>query len=132
MAQSEFTKNVRRKLWIYRILDALCLISPILIYVGIAMSQNGIAAQKVAVVTCVAIAIILTCANIIFQKHLRCPIWIVIIGLYIAVRDYLLPLIMILAVTSLMDDFLFTPLIQHYKSKLDASKTMDERQEENQ
>lgn len=45
-------------------------------------------------------------------------------------KEYLLPLIIILAVTSIMDDFLFTPLIQHYKAQLEASKVYDARKAE--
>lgn len=130
MAQSEFTKMTRIKLWIYRLLDWLCLFTPVIIYVCIALFGNGVASQKVALVSCVVIAAILTLFNIIAQKRLRCPIWIILIGLYVAMKEYLLPLVIILAVTSIMDDLLFTPLIQHYKAKLEASKVYDERKQE--
>lgn len=131
MAKSEYTKICRIKLWLYRILDWICLFAPLVIYFffGIA-SKGAVAAQKVALVGCVSIALILTLINVIAQKRLRCPIWIVLIGLFIAMKEYLLPLIIILAVTSVMDDLLFTPLITHYKMKLEASKVYDDRKEE--
>lgn len=130
MAASKHTKRCRAKLWLFRILDWVCLFMPLIIYVGIALASNeAIVAQKVAVVSTTMIALMLSGFNVIAQKRLRCPIWIIIIGLYVAVRDYLMPLIIILAVTSVLDDLVFTPVIQYYHTKLIANKAMDERLE---
>ena len=129
MAASQFTKNCRRKLWLFRILDWVCLAAPLIIYVIIALCNDGIkVGYKVAVVSTLMIAIILTVFNVIAQKKLRCPIWIMLIGLYVAIRDYLLPLVIILAITSILDDLVFTPLIHYYYTKTVASKTIDQRE----
>lgn len=129
MAASQFTKNCRNKLWLFRILDWVCLAAPLIIYVIIALCNDGIkVGYKVAVVSTAMIAIILTVFNVIAQKKLRCPIWIMLIGLYVAIRDYLLPLVIILAVTSILDDLVFTPLIHYYYTKTVASKTIDQRE----
>ena len=129
MAASEFTKSCRRKLWLFRILDWLCLITPILIYVIIALSNDGIkVGYKVTLMSMLVIAIILCVVNVLAQKRLRCPIWIILIGLYVAMRDYLMPLIIILAVVSILDDLVFTPLIHYYYTKTVASKTIDQRE----
>lgn len=129
MAASQFTKNCRNKLWLFRILDWICLAAPLIIYVIIALCNDGIrVGYKVAVVSTAMIAILLTIFNVIAQKKLRCPIWIILIGLYVAIRDYLLPLVIILAVTSILDDLVFTPLIHYYYTKTVASKTIDQRE----
>jgi len=91
------------------------------------VSHEAIVVQKVAVVCTAMIAIMLTAFNVMTQKNLRCPIWIILIGLFVAIRDYLLPLIIILAITSVLDDLVFSPLINYYKTKLIANKAMDER-----
>lgn len=128
MAASKFTKKCRRSLWFFRILDWICLTLPLIVYMIIALaSDGGLVYQKVAVVATAMIAIMLTAFNVIAQKNLRCPIWIILIGLYVAIRDYLMPLIIILAVTSVLDDLVFTPLISYYRTKLIANKAMDER-----
>lgn len=128
MASSKFTKACRRKLWFFRILDWICLGLPLIIYVIIALANGeAVVAQKVAVVSTTMIALMLTVFNAISQKKLRCPIWIVLIGLFVAIRDYLMPLIIILAITSVLDDLVFTPLIGYYRTKLIANKAMDER-----
>ena len=128
MASSAFTKSCRKKLWFFRILDWLCLSLPLLIYLVIALENDGIkVSQKVAVVGTLIIAIILTILNVIGQKRLRCPIWIILIGLFIAIRDKLLPLVIILAIVSVLDDLVFTPIISYYHTKTIASKTIDQR-----
>ena len=124
---SKYTKECRFKLWLFRILDWVCLALPVIVYIIIALSGGALVAQKVAVVATTMVAIILTVFNIIAQKRLRCPIWIILIGLYIAIQKYLMPLIIILAVTSVLDDLVFTPLISYYRTKLIANKAMDER-----
>lgn len=124
---SKFTKECRFKLWLFRILDWICLALPVIVYIIMALSGGALVAQKVAVVATTMVAIILTVFNIVAQKRLRCPIWIILIGLYIAIQKYLMPLIIILAVTSVLDDLVFTPLISYYRTKLIANKAMDER-----
>jgi len=125
---SKYTKACRRKLWLFRILDWICLAAPLIIYVVVALSNGEVlVAQKVAVVSTAMIAIMLTVFNAISQKKLRCPIWIVLIGLFVAIRDYLMPLIIILAITSILDDLVFTPVISYYRTKLISNKAIDER-----
>jgi len=129
---SEFTKVCRRKLWLFRILDWICLGAPLIVYVIIALCNDGIGVgYKVTVVATVIIALIFTIFNVIAQKRLRCPIWIILIGVYIAMKNYLLPLIIILAIVAILDDFFFTPIIHYYYTKTIASKTIDQREEEN-
>lgn len=125
---SKYTKECRFKLWLFRILDLICLAAPLIIYIIIALSSGeAVVAQKVAVVSTTMVALILTAFNVLAQKKLRCPIWIILIGLFVAIRDYLMPLIIILAITSILDDLVFTPLIGYYKTKLISNKAMDER-----
>ena len=131
MGKSAYTKKCHRMLWMYRILDMLCLFTPLLIYVFIALCNGGVAAVgKVAVVGAVMIAGILTTINVIAQKRLRCPVWILLLGLYVAIKEWLLPLVVILAITSVLDDLVFTPLIHKYYTKYQASVVIDERNDE--
>ena len=127
---SEFTRATRSKLWIFRAINIGLLFFPVFIYVVMALSNKDVPAYgKVSVVSTLLIAAILAVFNIFRQKKLRCPIFIVMIGLYVAFKEYLLPLIIILACTSTLDDLCFTPLIGYYRTKLISSKTIDEREE---
>ena len=126
-ATSKYTKETRAWLWTYRIIDILILICPLLITIGFAYANQAAPThEKVALTGCISIALVLTIFNIITKKHLRSPLWIIVIGLYVIV-DNLLPLIIILAIATVVDEFILTPLINHYKTKLIADKAMDER-----
>ena len=132
MTGSKYTKKCRIKYWLASVLNVLLMLVPLATYVGIAMMDGGVTtAQKVGVTGTVLVAILFTGLNVILQKHLRCPIWIVLLGLFIAMQEAILPLIIILAAVSVLDDLLFTPLTQYYKTKLIAAKAMDEREVEN-
>lgn len=129
MAASNFTKKSRALLWMWRLIDWVCLFAPLLIYLGIGLaSDNVTTGEKVTLVSMLLIALILTAVNVIAQKHLRCPIWVLLIGLYVAMDKYLMPLIIILAITSVLDDLVFTPLIHYYYTQTVASKTIDKRE----
>ena len=128
MAESNYTKVCRAKLWLYRSLDLIILFAPVIVYTIIALTKDGVTVPgRVAVVGSVCIALILSLFNIIAQKRLRCPIWIILIGLYVAIKEILLPLIIILAVVTVIDDLILTPLITYYRTKLITNKSIDER-----
>lgn len=129
--QSDFTKTCRLKMWLFRALDWLFLFFPISFYAVYSLSMESVGTWgKVAVIGCVACAAVLAIFNVIAHKRLRCPIWLVLIGLYCAVKDILLPLIIVMAVATVLDDLVFTPLIEHYRTKLIANKAIDERLED--
>ena len=128
MAESNYTKVCRAKLWLYRSLDLIILFAPVIVYIIIALTKDGVTVPgRVAVVGSVCIALILSLFNIIAQKRLRCPIWIILIGLYVAIKEILLPLIIILAFVTVIDDLILTPLITYYRTKLITNKSIDER-----
>ena len=128
MAESNYTKVCRAKLWLYRSLDLIILFAPVIVYTIIALTKDGVTVPgRVAVVGSVCIALILSLFNIIAQKRLRCPIWIILIGLYVAIKEILLPLIIILAFVTVIDDLILTPLITYYRTKLISNKAIDER-----
>ena len=128
MAESNYTKVCRAKLWLYRSLDLIILFAPVIVYIIIALTKDGVTVPgRVAVVGSVCIALILSLFNIIAQKRLRCPIWIILIGLYVAIKEILLPLIIILAFVTVIDHLILTPLITYYRTKLISNKAIDER-----
>lgn len=119
------------RLWLYRVLDWVILFMPVFIYIVMALADGGVTKTgKVSVVATVMIALILTVFNIFRQKELRCPIWIALIGLYVAFKEQLLPLIIILSITTTVDELIFKSLIGYYKTKYISSKTYDQRREE--
>lgn len=127
MSASSFTKKTRASLWICRIIDILILLLPIAISIGFAYTNDtSLVYEKVALTGCISIALILTLFNILTKRHLRSPIRIILIGLY-CILDNLLPLVITLACSTVTDEFILTPLISHFKTKLIADKAIDRR-----
>ena len=91
MATSNFTKKSRALLWTWRLIDWLCLFAPLIVYLIIGLvNDNVTTGGKVTLVAMLFIALILTVVNVIAQKHLRCPIWVLLIGIYVAMEKYLI------------------------------------------
>lgn len=125
---SNYTKTVRRQMWIFRILDFLCLFAPMFIYFTIALCDGDVGVvQKFTMSGMFVISLILSLYNLIAAKKLTCTKWLILLGLFIAIKQYMLPLMIIMAITTIMDDFLFQPVLDHYKMKLESSKVIDER-----
>lgn len=125
---SSYTKKAVAKLWALRILNLALLITPLIVYICIALGTEGVlASQKVSLIGTVTIALILVTFNIITKKALRSPIWIILIGLYFVLKEVLLPLIVLLAVATILDEFLFTPWIDKVKMEVVSNKTIDKR-----
>lgn len=126
----KYTKRVRFSLWVCRILDFLLLFTPLVVYFFIAILDNNVGnMRKFALTGFTALAMILVIINIFIQKKKASPRWLIILGLYICIKEFLMPLIITLAVVSLIDDFILTPLINHFRMELVASKTYDKRQQ---
>ena len=129
---SDYTIRTRRILWVLRISNWILLFLPVIVYVIIALANGGVTVPgRISIVASVMVSIILTTFNVITKIKLRSPRWILIIGLYVAFRESLLPLVIMLAVTSVLDDFFFTPMIQHFKAELETSRVIDKRMGEN-
>lgn len=128
MAYSNYTKRLKKKLWIFRILNLILLFVPVIVYAFIALCDGGVTVVgRVSVVSSVMISLILTAFNVITKHNLKCPRWIILIGVYVAMKESILPLVIMLAVTSVLDDFFFTPIISTYRSDLIANKAIDRR-----
>ena len=130
--ESEFTKKTRKAMWLFRSLDVACLLAPVVVYATVALfKQETLIAGRLALSASFVVVILLTILNAVAKLRLRSPVWILMLGLYVAVRDKMLPLIIILSVMSLLSDFFLHPMAKRFAVKLEASKTIDERMGEN-
>ena len=130
MAESKATQNARKKLWAYRIAYWACLFLPLLIYVLIGLISDKVStAGKVTLISMMFLAIVVTFINSMTGKHLRCAIWLLILGIWVAIKDLMLPLIIILAITSVLEDIFFSPMITHLKTVLTSNKAIDQRED---
>lgn len=105
---------------LFFILSVFCTWAPLIVFLGFAMKE-ATAVQKVSISICYLASIIITVFNIIAKKKLRSPFYIILIGLYTGLES-ILPCLLTLTITSVLDEFCFHPLYTLYKTKYVSSK----------
>ena len=98
---------------------------PFLVYAVIGFVDAG-TADKMVLTLGAVVAAVIGLTNFFFKKHLRSPLWILLLVLYI-VLDEITPLLICAAVGCVLDELLFTPLCAHFRSKTLINSELDKR-----
>ena len=122
---SRETRKYKALSILFLALSILVLVAP-LAYYSIQGFIQGETTEKFTLGITFVIACILFVINILFKFHIRSTIWIIVIGVYFCI-DNILPLILVLAVGNILDEFVFTPLHKRYKNKAIINKEIDKR-----
>lgn len=122
---SKETRKYKNLSILFLALSILVLVAP-LAYYSVVGFIEGETTEKFTLGMTFVIAAILFVINILFKFHIRSTIWILVLGIYFCL-DNILPLIFMVAVGNILDEFLFTPLHKHYKSKASINKEIDKR-----
>lgn len=123
--QSQITKKYRAISIILFWLSIIVTIAPVVVYTAIAF-YNGEVHEKLTLGLTLIVAIILTAINIIFKFHIRSILWIMVLGIYICL-DNIMPLLLVVAVGTILDEFILSPLHKHYKNKARINAEIDKR-----
>ena len=119
------TKKYKIKLNICRLLSFTLTVLPVIIYTIMGF-MNGTIGEKVSLGICVILALIFVLINIMFKYHIRSTLWVLLIGIYVCI-DNIIPLLIIMAATTIIDEFVLVPLINKYKNKYIINKEIDLR-----
>jgi len=122
---SQITKKYKILSTIFFILSLVVTLFPIAFYIIKAFAE-GTAAEKLSLGCFATVALILVIVNLIFKLHLRSAIWLLVIGIYIAI-EAIMPLLIMVAVGTILDEFLFSPLHKHFKNKASINAEIDKR-----
>lgn len=126
---SQRTVSFRNRYILFKLLSLCVTVLPLLIYVCMGFFNGQIEkAQKITLSFSCIMAIMLVFVNIIFKYKLRSPLFILLLGVYYALGN-ILPLIIILSVGIILDEFIFTPAYTKAKNKLTINKEIDARSE---
>lgn len=120
-----YTKKCRFLTALFWALGFSVSVLPFLVYAVIGFVDAGTADKMVLTLGAVAAAVI-GLTNFFFKKHLRSPLWILLLVLYI-VLDEITPLLICAAVGCVLDELLFTPLCAHFRSKTLINSELDKR-----
>ena len=119
------TKKYKIKLNICRLLSFTITVLPVIIYT-IKGFMDGSIGEKVSLGICVMLALIFMLINVMFKYHIRSTLWVLLIGIYVCI-DNIIPLLIIMATTTIIDEFVLVPLINKYKNKYIINKEIDLR-----
>ena len=122
------TKKYKKLYITCRVLSFVMVILPIIIYTILGFIQGTIG-HKLVLGTCLLLSMMFVALNIITKHKIRSTIWIMLIGLYCACSN-IIPLLIIIAVTTLVDEFVLEPLYKKYKNKYTINKEIDKRLED--
>lgn len=123
--KSDVTKKYKRLYITFTVLSVLILVTPILVYTVIGFI-NGEIQQKLTLGLTVSAALLLTLVNVIFKYHIRSSIWIVTLGIYFCIEN-IMPLLLMVAIGTMLDEFILSPLSRTYKQKAGINAEIDKR-----
>ena len=110
------TIKYKRIYHIFRILSVFVTFMPLIVYIIIGFANNDIyVGKKIVLSLSMVIAILICGMNVLFKYHLRSPLFLLLIGVYVCV-DKILLLIIILSCGIVLDEFVFTPIAKKYKN----------------
>lgn len=108
-------------------LSVLLTICPILIYVARAFLSSEVqSVNKYTLGIMCSVALIVTIINIVAKLRLRCIPWILLLGIYVCLKE-ITSLLVIMAITTIIDEMIVTPLHKSLKNKYIINKEMDKR-----
>ena len=125
MAQSQITRKYANLSLLFGILSFLVFSAP-LVYYAVLAFINGETTEKFTLGLCFVMAAIFLAINVIFKYHIRSTIWVVVLGVYFCLDDIQVLLIMV-AVGTILDEFILTPLHKSYKQKAGINREIDKR-----
>ena len=122
---SQTTKELKNKKNIFHFLSWILAFAPIIIWTGIAIAKSNDVTKQALAITIVVSAIFFF-ANLILKYHIRSTVWILLIGIYIALKD-ITTLLILIAVCTIIDEFIVHPLYKHFKQRYKINKEIDKR-----
>ena len=127
---TETTKKYKTYYWILFAISIALNFIPLLVYVikgyaDIEVSEG----RKVTLTITMMVALCLSIYNILAKKHMRSVIWILLLGVYFAVQKIEL-LLLLMAICTIIDEFIVEPLIKYYKFKWKANAEIDSRMDD--
>ena len=109
------------------LLSAICSLCPILIYVIKAFVDKDVQeVNKYTLGIMCSVALVITLINIVAKLHLRCIPWILLLGIYLCLKD-ITALLVIMAITTIIDELILVPLHKSFKNKYTINKEIDKR-----
>ena len=125
MELNERTKKAKNKYIFFKTLSICLTFLPLVVYVIIAF-VNGAPMEKFTMGCMVTLALIFVALNVIMKYNIRSTIWVLILGIYLCL-DNITPLLIIMAISTILDEFIISKLAVKYKNQFIINKEIDKR-----
>lgn len=127
---TETTQKYKTTYWILFSISILLNFLPLIVYIIKGYASIEVSeARKVTLTMAMMIALILSIYNILAKKHMRSVIWILLLGVYFALQEIEL-LLLLMAICTIVDEFIVEPLMKKYKLKWKTNCEIDSRLED--
>lgn len=123
--KSQQTKKYKALAITFTLISVLLLFGPLAYYfiTGFMIAETT---HKFVLSMSLVVCLCLTAISLMAKLKLRCPIFILLLGLY-SVLNSIVPLLIMLCVATILDELCFTPLARYYKNKYSINKEIDKR-----
>ena len=123
---SQRTKKFKILYITFSIISFLLTLGPVLFYIVKGYIDADLTKEKVALTGVILCAIILTGINVLIKHHIRSTIWLLMLGIYYCV-DNIMPLLLMIAIGTILDEFIVSPLKKSFKNKKIINSEIDKR-----
>lgn len=128
---SERTKQCKNRKNLFGLLHFLCLFGPLLYFVPYGYI-TGETVEKIAMSFTIIISVVLAVISVVVSVTARaglhrCIMWTLIAGVLFCLQE-IQAFIWIMAITSILDELIFTKVRDYYKAALISNKEIDRRQ----
>ena len=124
---TEKTTKYRQIYWILFAISIALNFVPLFVYIIKGYASASVSeTKKVTLTFSIMVALVLCIYNILAKKHLRSVIWILLLGVYFTVQKIEL-LLFLMAICTIIDEFLVEPLVKKYKLKYKTNAEIDSR-----
>ena len=123
--ETEVTKKYKKRAKWLRIISSSLTVLPLIIYSIIGLVQGPVT-HKVTLSLTLIVCIVFTLITTIFKHRIRSTIWILLLGIYMCMKN-ITPLLIIIVISTILDEFVIEPQAKKYKQKYIINNEIDER-----
>ena len=126
MNNMERTAKFKKSKVILGLISFLLCYAPLFVALVVGFSYTE-GVGKISLTISCALALLLTIINLISKYSIRSTMWILLIGIYIALDD-VMPYLIAIAICTIVDEFIISPLHRKYKDLYTINREIDARQ----
>lgn len=127
MTLTKITKEYKAKWLICWAVSLLLTFGPVIGFGIYAMAVSG-TTEKLALSLLTILSMAIAVVNVLFKFSFRSSVYVLLLGVSIALKEMTAVLI-IVAICTALDEFVFDPLTKHYREKFSINKEIDRREQ---